>query len=55
MLCIGTKLGNFKYTEKLSFENENEYGAILQFRIQAIYFKVFQCIQTICGNSKLEK
>jgi len=38
------KLENFKYVEKVSFENENEFGNIVQFRIQTIYFKVFRCI-----------
>ena len=39
-MCIG----------KVSFENENEYGAILQFRIQSINSKVCRCIYRIISS-----
>ena len=55
MSCIGIVCGNIICIVKVSFENGNEYGTVLQFRIQSEYFKVFECIQMIFSNSKLGK
>jgi hypothetical protein len=43
------------YIGKVTNENEMEYGTILHFGIEFIYFKVFRCMYRVQRNVKLGK